>query len=214
MSELAGAEQLPAGRDPHLAARLARVLAVVPLAVSVVFLTTAFRVWQVGREDQRGRVDAILVLGAAQYDGRPSPTLQARLDHALVLYHQGVASHIVTVGGKEPADLYTEAFAGLRYLEAMGVPPSALVAVGEGRDTLQSLQAADTVLRDHGWHTVVLVSDPWHELRSRTMAQDLGLRASTSPTHTGPASHGRATEVRYIARESVAYLYYRTFRRP
>ncbi|HVV29512.1 MAG TPA: YdcF family protein [Mycobacteriales bacterium] len=187
--------------------------ALVGLLVLLVAIT-AFRVWQVGRQDHRPHSDAILVLGAAQYDGRPSATLKARLDHAYDLYEQGIAPQIVTVGGKRTGDVYTEAQSGQMYLTGRGVPASAITAVGVGSDTLLSLRAANTVLRTHGWHSVVLVTDPWHSLRSRTMARDLGLTAQTSPTRTGPASHGRVTEGRYIARETAAYLYYRVFHSP
>lgn len=210
-------------RPPPPVARIPRrsLLRVVGLGVVgllvvgvLIFAVTAVRVWQVGREDHRPHSDAILVLGAAQYDGRPSATLRARLDHALLLYREGVAPRIVTVGGKEPADVYTEAAAGARYLQAAGVPSAAIVMVGQGRDTLLSLRAADVIFHEHGWHSVVIVTDPWHELRSATMARDLGLTVATSPTHTGPASHGRPTEARYIARETLGYLYYRVWQRP
>jgi uncharacterized SAM-binding protein YcdF (DUF218 family) len=186
-------------------------VAVVVLLAIVLFVITAVRVWQVGREDHRPTSDAILVLGAAQYDGRPSETLTARLNHALLLWRQHVAPVVVTVGGKQPGDQFTEAGTGMTYLQEQGIPASDLVAVRSGDDTYHSLQAAKPVLDQRGWHTLVLVSDPWHELRSRTMADDLGFSAATSPTHTGPASHGRPTELHYILRETAAYLYYRAF---
>lgn len=179
------------------------------LLLVVLFVVTAVRVWQVGREDHRPASDAILVLGAAQFDGRPSETLAARLDHALLLWQQHVAPVVVTVGGNRPGDEFTEAGTGLTYLEKHGIPAAQLLAVPSGNDTYESLQAAKPVLDRRGWHTLVLVSDPWHELRSRTMADDLGFSAATSPTHTGPASHGRPTELHYILRETAAYLYYK-----
>lgn len=184
-------------------------IGVLVLAAVVLFAGTAVRVWQVGREDHRPTSDAILVLGAAQYDGRPSETLTARLDHALLLWQEHVAPVVVTVGGNRPGDQFTEAGTGLTYLQQHGIPAADLVAVRSGNDTYESLKAAKPVLDRRGWHTLVLVSDPWHELRSRTMADDLGFRAATSPTHTGPASHGRPTELHYILRESAAYLYYK-----
>lgn len=168
-------------------------------------------IWWVAREDQHPHSDAIVVLGASQYNGRPSPVFQARLDHALVLYNEGVASHIVTVGGKEPGDNYTEAGSGAAYLHQHGVPKSALVALQTGRDTLQSLRAVKASFTAHSWHTAVLVTDPWHCLRARTMARDLGIKADTSPERTGPAVSGTGVEVRYIARETEAYIYYEIF---
>jgi uncharacterized SAM-binding protein YcdF (DUF218 family) len=190
-----------------------RLLTLAVVLGVVVFGYTAFRVWQVGEQDHRPHADAILVLGAAQFNGRPSATLRARLDHAITLYDAHLAPRIVTVGGNRPGDTFTEAEAGASYLEQHGVPPSAVVVVGRGADTLLSLEAAVVVFRDNGWHSAVLVTDPWHSLRARTMARDLHLTATTSPTWTGPASHGLPTEVRYIARESAALLYYQLFHR-
>ncbi|HWA67096.1 MAG TPA: YdcF family protein [Mycobacteriales bacterium] len=168
-------------------------------------------IWWVAREDQHPRSDAIVVLGASQYNGDPSPVFAARLDHALTLYNEGVAPYIVTVGGKEPGDNYTEAQSGAAYLRQHGVPRSALVAVQTGRDTLQSLRAVEAAFKGRGWHTAVLVTDPWHCLRARTMARDLGIQADTSPERTGPAVASTTVEVRYIARETEAYIYYEIF---
>lgn len=169
---------------------------------------TAVRVWQLGRVDQRDPVDVILVLGAAQYDGRPSPVLEARLEHAKVLYDEGVAPRIVTVGGAAAGDQFTEAQAGEKWLSEHGVPEQALLAVDEGRDTLESFDAVAGVSEQRGWRSAVIVSDPWHSLRSRTMARDVGLDATTSPTKTGPVSRTRETQFRYIVRETGALLYY------
>jgi uncharacterized SAM-binding protein YcdF (DUF218 family) len=186
------------------------VLAIVAFVVIVVFYVAA-HIWLVAREDQHPRSDAIVVLGASQYNGTPSPVFAARLDHALTLFNEQVAPHIVTVGGKEPGDVYTEAGSGKTYLTAHGVPASAIVAVQTGRDTLSSLRAVDAQFKAHGWTSAVLVTDPWHCLRSRTMARDLGIRAFTSPERTGPAVASRGVEVRYIARETEAYIYYKIF---
>ncbi len=118
---------------------------------------------------------------------------------------------MITVGGGAPGDRFTEAQAGERYLTSHGVDRKRILAVGEGRDTLQSLQALSRTMDERGWKSVVLVTDPWHSLRSRRMADDLGLDAVTSPTRSGPSVRSRSTEVRYIARETAAYLYYRAF---
>jgi uncharacterized SAM-binding protein YcdF (DUF218 family) len=207
------AAPLPA-RPRHLLGRVAwRLLVAAVLAGCLVVAGTALRVWQVARADDRPHSDAIVVLGSAQYNGRPSAILQARLDHALVLYRAGVARRIVTVGGSRQGDRYTEASAGEQYLLARGVPPSAVVAVGEGSDTLQSVRAVAEVFHQHGWHTAVLVTDPWHELRTRRMAADSGIEAVGSPSRTGPVVQTRETELRYVVRETGAYLYYRLFHR-
>lgn len=193
---------------------LPRVVLGAVVIVALVIGGTAVRVWQYGRIDDRGRADAILVLGAAEYDGTPSSILRARLDHAAMLYQQGVADQIVTVGGRRPGDQYTEAEAGGKYLAKVGVPASRLTEVNTGNDTLTSLQAAASVLRRHGWTTAVLVSDPWHMFRSEIMASDSGIQAWTSPTHSGPVVRSRQTQMLYIGRETAALLFYRVTRAP
>jgi uncharacterized SAM-binding protein YcdF (DUF218 family) len=169
---------------------------------------TAIRVWQLGRVDERQPVDMIVVLGAAQYDGRPSPVFRARLQHALELYEEGVAPRIVTVGGAADGDAFTEAQAGEQWLVENGVPGQALLPVDEGRDTYESFEAVAGVAEQRGWSSAVLVSDPWHSLRSRTMADDVGLDATTSPTKRGPVVQTRETQFRYIVRETGALVYY------
>ena len=181
------------------------VAAVVVLALLVVGLT-AVSIWWTARQDDRPRSDAIVVLGASQFDGRPSSVFKARLQHARALYEDGVAPRVVTVGGGQPGDRTTEAEAGAAFLEERGVD---VVAVPEGTDTLQSLVAVEELMTERGWSSAVLVTDPWHSLRSRTMARDQGIDAETSPTRAGPSVRTRGTQVRYIARETAAYLYYR-----
>jgi uncharacterized SAM-binding protein YcdF (DUF218 family) len=188
-----------------------RVVAAAVLAVLLVVLGTAFRVWWVARQDDRPRSDVIVVLGASQYNGRPSEVFAARLDHAAALFRAGVAPRVVTVGGNQPGDRFTEASAGKAYLEGLGVPD--VIAVPEGSDTLQSMQALDREMEANGWHSAVLVTDPWHSMRARRMAADQGIDAATSPTRSGPSVQGRGTEVRYIGRETAGYLYYRVFGR-
>ena len=188
-----------------------RVLAALLLLVLLVLGGTATRVWWVARQDDRPHSDAIVVLGASQFNGRPSAVFQARLDHAKTLYDDGVATRIVTVGGGRAGDRFTEAEAGANYLRNAGVTD--VVAVGVGSDTLTSLKALRKEFDDQGWHSAVLVTDPWHCLRSRRMASDLGIKAATSPARSGPAVGSRGTEMRYVARETAAYLYYRVFHR-
>jgi len=170
---------------------------------------TAFRVWEVARLDERLPVDAVVVLGAAQYDGNPSSIFAARLRHAQSLYEDGLAPRIVTTGGGRQGDAYTEAEAGRRYLISRGVPAADVVAVGMGSDTLGSLQAVAARAAQDGWNSALIVSDPWHLLRARTMARDSGLQAWTSPTRSGPVVQTRETQVRYIVRETAALLFYR-----
>lgn len=182
-------------------------LVLVALVVVLAPIAAAGAVVAVAGRDEPRVSDAIVVLGAAQDDGRPRATLAARLDHARALWEDGIAPRIVTSGGKAPGDRFTEAAAGAAYLADRGVPKSDLVAVGQGRDTLSSLEAVARVAQEEGWCTVVLVSDPWHMLRTGLMARDLGLDAVTSPTRTGPAAR-TPVAVRYVLRESAATGYY------
>lgn len=192
-----------------VANRLARVVVGAFLVAAVVIGGTAFRVWQVARVDDRRAVDVVVVLGAAQYDGGPSPIFAARLRHAQKLYEQGIATRIVTVGGNQAGDSFTEAEAGQRYLVKRGLPTSVVLAIGEGSDTLGSLRAVAAAGESRGWKSALVVSDPWHSLRARTMARDAGLSAWSSPTHSGPVVQTRSTQFRYIVRETGALLYYR-----
>jgi uncharacterized SAM-binding protein YcdF (DUF218 family) len=150
-----------------------------------------YQVWRSARTDEARPVDAIVVLGAAQYDGRPSPVLAARLDHALELWQQGYADRIVVTGGRRPGDRFTEATASADYLIARGVPDSAILREVQGTSTWQSLAATARILRNRGLQSVLVVSDPYHSLRARETARELGLDAHASPTLTSPV-HGWA----------------------
>lgn len=187
-----------------------RLVWFVVLSVLLVFGGTATAVWWTARQDARPDSDIIVVLGAAQFDGRPSSVLKARLQHARVLYEDGVAPRVVTVGGGRQGDRTTEAEAGAAFLRERGVE---VLAVPEGSNTLQSVQAVEQVMGERGWDDAVLVTDPWHALRARTMARDSGIDAQSSPTRAGPSVRTRGTQVRYIARETLAFLYYKALGR-
>ena len=195
----------------HLVRRLLfrLVAAAVTVAVLVV-VGTAASIWWVARQDDRPVSDAIVVLGASQFDGRPSSVFKARLQHARALYQDGIAPRVITVGGGRPGDRTTEAEAGAAFLRERDVE---VVAVPDGTNTLQSMVAVDALMAENGWSSAVLVTDPWHSLRSRRMARDQGLAAEASPTRAGPSVRTRETQVRYIARETLAYLYYRVLGR-
>lgn len=188
---------------------LGRVAAAFVVAVGLIVGATAVNIWWTARHDERPVSDAIVVLGSAQYDGRPSPIFEARLDHALDLYNQGVAPMIITVGGRQEGDRFTEAEAGLLWLVDQGIPEEALRAVPDGVDTLKSMELVAALFAEQGLSTAVLVTDPWHALRATRMAEDAGILASSSPTRQGPAVQTRSTQLRYIARETAAYLFYR-----
>jgi uncharacterized SAM-binding protein YcdF (DUF218 family) len=155
----------------------------------------------VSQQDQRRPVDAIVVLGAAQYNGRPSPVLRARLDHALGLYREGLAPLIVVTGGVGRGDTTSEAIVGRRYLMAHDVPARAVVAQPEGRTTMASMTAVAAWLRNRGHRRVLLVSDPFHMFRLRLEARRTRLEAYTSPTESSPISDNPVLELRYLVRE-------------
>jgi uncharacterized SAM-binding protein YcdF (DUF218 family) len=140
------------------------------------------QVVQAGRVDDRTPADAIVVLGAAQYDGRPSPQLRARLDHALALWEADVAPIVLVTGGKQPDDRFTEAEASRRYLVELGVPDDAIMMEDVGRTTYESLESAAAILFAADADDVVLVSDPFHMKRSQLIASGLGLDARLSAT--------------------------------
>lgn len=183
------------------------VIGTVVLAI-VLVTGAAIRVWQVARIDDFSPAGAVLVLGAAQYNGVPSAVFRARLDRGADLYEAGVAPYVVTVGGKQIGDAFTEAEAGRNYLIDRGVPADAIIAVSAGADTLQSVEQVARELERRGMYSVVIASDPWHSLRTRTMARDAGLKAWTAPTRTGPAVYTRESQLTGIVRETGALLWY------
>lgn len=169
---------------------------------------TAARVWQFAKHQDTSHSDCIVVMGAAQYNGTPTRWFAARLDQAAAMYRDGVAPTIVTLGGKQEGDVYTEGEAGKKYLEDQGIPANAIVAVGQGADTLSSAQAFSEVARAQGWESTVVVTDPWHALRARTMLRDFGYTVHSAPTRHGPAI-SRSSEASGIIHETFGLLYYR-----
>ncbi len=192
---------------------LLTAIAALALIGVVLVGSSAVVVWRDAHHDDASIVDhadAIVVLGAAQYNGTPSPVLKGRLDHALLLYRQGRAPIVITVGGNQPGDRTTEGATGRRYLASKGVPLTALVSLPVGNDTFESMQAVATWMHEHGDETAFLVSDPWHNARIRAMADDLGLQGYPSATWTSAATSEKVRGEGYL-RETFAYLYYRLF---
>jgi uncharacterized SAM-binding protein YcdF (DUF218 family) len=174
---------------------------------------TALAVWRAAHDDDASRIDrtdVILVLGAAQYNGTPSPVFQGRLEHAALLYRAGRASTVLVLGGGAPGDRFTEAEAGRDWLVADGVPAEDVAASPVGTTTLESMEAAADWMRDRGLHTAFLVSDPWHNLRIERMASDLGIEGHASATWRS-AARTEGTRLGGYVRETFAYLYYRVF---
>lgn len=190
-------------------------LAAVAVAALLALGLTGVAVWRAAHTDDASRVeraDAILVLGAAQYDGTPSPVFEGRLWHAALLYREDRAGTVLVLGGSRPGDRSSEAEAGRDWLVAEGLPPEDVVASPVGTTTLESLEAAAGWMRDRGLRSAFLVSDPWHNLRIKRMASDLGIRAYASATWRS-AARTEGTRLAGYVRETFAYLYYRLFGR-
>lgn len=163
------------------------------------FLAVVF--W--GARDMARPSDAIVVLGAAQYAGRPSPVLKARLDHALDLWKKGMAKRLVLTGGRGTGDTISEAAVGRRYAIRAGVADSAILLENEGRTTSESVAAVAEILDDKKLDRAILVSDPFHMLRLQILAKRYGVASVTSPTRTSPISANRLEALAYILSESV-----------
>lgn len=175
------------------------------LAAAVSYLVAFVSVLTVSRQDQARPAPAIVVLGAAQYNGKPSPVLKARLDHAARLYADSVAPLIVLTGGIAAGDKTSEAEAAAAYLAAI-VPPPVLVVLPTGRTTDESIVAAAEWCRGYGISEVVVVSDPFHMLRVRLEARRQGLTAWTSPTRTSPISLRTSREIPFLFAEAAKVL--------
>ena len=192
--------------------RFARVVGLLVFISLMYGCINVAQVWWVGRSDQARAVDAIVVLGVAQYDGRPSPQLQARLDHALALWQEGLSPLVITTGGNQPGDRFTEAETSANYLMEgsadVAVPTDSIVQENTGSTTRESLIEVSKIMQARGLHSVLIVTDPYHSLRSRLIAQDLDLVAYVSPTRTSPLRGASAVSrhVREALGVAVAHL--------
>jgi uncharacterized SAM-binding protein YcdF (DUF218 family) len=191
-------------RKPHWWQRH-KVLAVATalcLAVFGYFAVTFAQVWHASRQDDARPAEAIIVLGAAQFDGRPSNVLQARLDHAANLYDRKLAPRVVVTGGGQPGDRFTEAAASAKYLEQKGIPASSIELETTSTNSRDELAAAARFLHEQGIDDVLLVSDGFHAYRINAIADEVGLRAHVSPTPSSPVKG--FDELRADFRETVA----------
>jgi uncharacterized SAM-binding protein YcdF (DUF218 family) len=159
-------------------------------------MVTFVQLRQQENRDEARRADAIMVLGAAQFNGKPSPVLEARLSHAFDLWQQGLAPIIVVTGGKQPGDKFTEASSGAEYLMGRGVPDEAIRREVQGTTSWESIAASARFLKSEGRTTVLLVSDPYHSLRIKGIAAEVGLTPYTSPTRTSPELNVTSHEVK------------------
>ena len=173
-------------RQRSIARDLGLVVLLGCIGLAVIAGYATWRIWAQGQLDQQRPADAIVVMGAAQYDGRPSPIFAARLDHAVSLYLAGVAPVLVMTGGKADGDRTTEAASGRAYAIARGVPSDAILMEDQSRTTQESIRSVSALLRAHHLGEAIFVSDRPHMLRVLRMARDEGIAGWGSPTSTSP----------------------------
>lgn len=183
--------------------RWRRLILLIALLFTGLWMSMALAVVVWGRRDEARPAAAIVVLGAAQYEGRPSPVLRARLNHGLDLWRRGIAPRLILTGGRGPRDTTSEAEVGRRYALRHGVPAAAIALETEGRTTSESLRAVSRMMQREHDRSVVLVSDRFHMLRLAILARRMGLTSYTSPTATSPISASASESLRYVMGESV-----------
>jgi uncharacterized SAM-binding protein YcdF (DUF218 family) len=182
---------------------LQRVLALALMALAVLWVGSVIAVVSFGRRNDAEHADAIVVLGAAQYWGQPSPVLKERLNHAIALWKDGYAPLMVLTGGTGRGDTTTEAEVGRKYAMSRGVPDSAIIVENRGRTTKESLRTVAAILKARNMRKAILVSDPFHMLRLRILAGKLDLTVRSSPTRTSPISASPSQYWSYVLSESL-----------
>jgi uncharacterized SAM-binding protein YcdF (DUF218 family) len=187
---------------------LARLVLAGLIAAIAVAGYAAYRIWDQGNRDERPPTDAIVVMGAAQYDGRPSPVFAARLDHAIDLFREGVARRLIVTGGKREGDRTTEAASARIYAVQHDVPDEAIISEDQSRTTLQSIRGVAALMRDEGFESAIFVSDPSHMLRVLRMASDEGITAYGSPTRSSPLERDAVRRLDAIFHELGALAFY------
>ena len=189
--------------------KIRRVVLVLIALVLAYPLYLGLVIWNQSHNDEVRSADAIVVLGAAQYNGEPSPIFKARLDQALYLFDEGLSRTMIVTGGKRKGDTFTEAATAEKYLRAHDVPEGAILSETKGRTTFESLKRVRRIARDAGIDTVLLVSDPLHSARLKMMATDLGFdEAYASPASYVELNRSRATKARELVREIGSTLVY------
>jgi uncharacterized SAM-binding protein YcdF (DUF218 family) len=182
---------------------ITRIVTITVATVFVLWLVSVSAVVTWSKRDEARPAQAIVVLGAAQYAGKPSPVLRARLDHALDLWNRHLASLLILTGGTGFGDTTSEAAVGRTYVRKHGVPDTAIIEENAGRTTSESMRAVAGMLEVRGLQSALLVSDPFHMLRLRILARRFGFTPYTSPTKTSPISPNREESWKYIFSESL-----------
>jgi uncharacterized SAM-binding protein YcdF (DUF218 family) len=199
---------MPPQSRPYL-----RVSVGIVVVLLLAWIVSMALVERAGRRDEAQAADAIVVLGAAQYVGRPSPVLRARVDHAVSLWKRGLAPTLILTGGTGVGDTTSEAAVARKYAMSKGVPDGAIVLEIKGRTTSESMRAVARIMEDREQESVILVSDPFHMLRLSILARRYGLDPYTSPTRTSPITSNREEHWKYMVSESVkvplAYIFER-----
>lgn len=180
-----------------------RIVVALALLAGLAWLVSLASVVAAARRDTAAPADAIVVLGAAQYDGHPSPVFRARLDHAATLFRHGLAPVVIVTGGTGTGDTVSEAVVGRRYLVAGGLPDTAVEAESEGRTSARSVRAAADRVHQRGGTRALFVSDGFHLLRLGVLARRYGLRALGSPAPDSPITSNSRRELAYLLAESV-----------
>jgi uncharacterized SAM-binding protein YcdF (DUF218 family) len=188
-------------------ARFVRLIAALLVLALAIWMSFVIAIVDSGRRDEAQHADAIVVLGAAQYEGKPSPVLKARLDHAAELWARGLAPQMIVTGGRGVGDTTSEAAVGMRYLVQRGVPADSIAMDVEGLTTSQSMVAVRRLLGAKSYPAVILVSDPFPMLRLSILARRLHMVPMLSPTRTSPISTRPGQQLRYVLAESVKAPY-------
>lgn len=180
------------------------------LVVLGIFLLTFgwlfFRIYQTSKLDFAVKADAIAVLGAAEYAGKPSPVFQARLDHAADLYKKDLAPFLITTGGTHPGEKFSEGEVGKMYLVKKGVPAEKIISDEESLTTRENIERIAEIAREKNFQKIIFVSDPFHMYRALLLAKNFGIEALPSPTRTSPISKNRWLEIKYMLRETALTL--------
>ncbi len=199
---------MPRGLSRSRAADVGLAVVATGLAVVLAGVLATWRITAQGDRDEQRPADAIVVLGAAQYDGRPSPVFQARLDHAVALWQKGLARWFIVTGGNLPGDRTTEAATARAYAIDHGVPAEAIFGEDKARNTLTSMRSVAALMHDRGLSSAIFVSDPTHMLRVLRLAADLDINAYGSPTRTSPIQADQSQIARAVIHELGALVVY------
>jgi uncharacterized SAM-binding protein YcdF (DUF218 family) len=182
--------------------------ATVLVFAGILLLVICIRIVHEASREELRPADAIIVFGAAEYSGRPSPVYRARLDHAFELFQRGIAPVVITTGGSGSDPDYSEGGVGRDYLMRRGIPERNLIAETQGSDTAQSAQRVAVIMRANGMHSCVAVSDEYHVFRTKELLENQGLQVYVAP-RPGSRPHSRWQRALAVLRESVSYLLWR-----